>query len=164
MICWSSDTLIGTIFAIARLLPFFLSPLLPFALKRWGSGLTMSAGYLLISACAILIAFIPSPWVAAAGFILFNLAASFNGTSRNLFGQESVQPRWRTSVTAVFTIAMAAGGSIVGFGAGRLIEFAGFRGIFLSSAVLALLGVLLYGIRQRLGLNNSSCPTRSNPQ
>ena len=71
-----SDTLIGTIFAIARLLPFFLSPILPFALKRWGSGLTMSAGYLLISACAIFIALIPSPEVAAAGFILFNLAAS----------------------------------------------------------------------------------------
>ena len=83
-----SDTLIGTIFAIARLLPFFLSPLLPFALKRWGSGLTMSVGYLLISACAILIAFIPSAGVAAAGFILFNLAANFNGTARNLFGQE----------------------------------------------------------------------------
>jgi MFS family permease len=150
-----SDALIGTIFAVARLLPFFLSPILPFALRRWGSGLTMSAGYLLISVCAILIALIPSPWVAAAGFILFNLAASFNGTARNLFGQESVQPRWRTSVTAVFTIAIAIGGSIVGFGAGRLIELAGFRGIFLSSAILALLGVLLYGIRQRLGLKQA---------
>jgi MFS family permease len=146
-----SDTLIGSIFAVARLLPFFLSPLLPFALKRWGSGLTMSVGYLFISACAVLIALIPSVGVAAVGFILFNMAASFNGTARNLFGQESVLPRWRTSVTAVFTIAMAAGGSIVGFGAGRLIELAGFRGIFLSSAILALLGVLLYSGRQRLG-------------
>ena len=156
-----SDTLIGTIFAIARLLPFFLSPLLPFALKHWGSGLTMSVGYLLISGCAILIAFIPSAGVAAVGFIVFNLAANFNGTARNLFGQESVQPRWRTAVTAAFTIAMATGGSIVGFGAGRLIELAGFRGIFLSSAILALLGVILYGIRQRLGLKATSpCPTR----
>ncbi len=96
---------------------------------------------------------------------MFNLAANFNGTARNLFGQESVQPRWRTSVTAVFTIAMAAGGSIVGFGAGRLIELAGFRGIFLSSAILALLGVFLYGIRRRLGGRQAAPhPTRGNPR
>ena len=50
---------------------------------------------------------------------------------------------------------MAVGGSIVGFGAGRLIEMAGFRGIFLTSAILALLGVILYGIRQRLGLKKA---------
>ena len=150
-----SNSLIGTIFALARLLPFFLSPLLPFVLKRWGSGRTMTTGYLLITVCATLIAMIPSAAVAAAGSILFSLAVNFNGTARNLFGQESVQPRWRTAVTAVFTISMATSGSLVGFGAGSLIDAAGFRGIFLASAILGLLVMLLYGAHQRLRIKQA---------
>jgi MFS family permease len=142
-----SNMQIGFIFAGARLLPFFFSPLQPLALNRWGSGKTMTFAYIILAACALLIAFFPSVGTAATGFILFSLAASFTSTARTLFGQELVQPRWRTAVAAVLTVSLAAGGSLAGFGAARLIPAAGFRGLFLGSAVLSLLIILLYAAR-----------------
>ena len=144
-----STGLIGTIFAVGRLLPFFISPLQPLALNRWGPGLTLAFGSLLLVGCAVLLAFVPIWAVAAVGFIAFGILTSFTNTARNLFGQETVKPRWRTMANAVLTISMAAGGGIVGFTGGSLIDSIGFRGLFLCGAVLGSMAVLLYFIWQR---------------
>jgi MFS transporter, DHA1 family, multidrug resistance protein len=146
-----SDSLIGTVFAIARILPFILSPLLPLMINRWGSGRTMASSYVLIAVCGIFILLMPTALAGALGFILFNLIVHFAATARGLFGQESVQPRWRTAVAAVLTISMAGGGSVVGFLGGRVIDTAGFRALFLSSSVLSLVAVVLFASRHWLG-------------
>jgi MFS transporter, DHA1 family, multidrug resistance protein len=146
-----SSSFIGTVFASARILPFILSPLLPLIINRWGAGITMTSSYVLIALCGIFILFVPTALAGAAGFILFNLIVHFATTARGLFGQESVQPRWRTAVAAVTTISMAGGGSLVGFMGGRLIDAAGFRALFLSSTVLSLLAVVLFASRHWLG-------------
>jgi MFS transporter, DHA1 family, multidrug resistance protein len=146
-----SGSLIGTVFASARILPFILSPLLPLIINRWGSGVTMTGSYVLIALCGVFLLFVPTVLAGAVGFILFNLIVHFATTARGLFGQESVQPHWRTSVAAVTTISMAGGGSLVGFMGGRLIEAAGFRALFLSSTVLSLVAVALFASRHWLG-------------
>ena len=139
-----SNQTIGMIFAVARLMPFFISPFQPLVLNRWGAGSTLKAGYSFVAGCALLIAFLPTGAAAACGFILFSLVTSFTATARSLYGQEAVQPQWRAAVSAVSTIAGAVSGTLVGFGAGRLIEAAGFRGLFMSAAILAVLGVLMF--------------------
>jgi len=145
-----STSLIGTIFAVVRLMPFFVSPLLPLALNRWGSGFIMTASYVLMAVAALSMAFFHQ-WIAAGvAFVLASMASSFAMPARSLFGQESVQPRWRTTVNAVATISLAAGTGLAGYVGGRLIDLAGFRGLFLISAALALTGVMMYaGGRRR---------------
>jgi MFS family permease len=151
-----SDQVIGTVFATARLMPFFISPLQPLALNRWGSGRTMAFGYLIVAGSSLLVALISTGAAAVAGFILFSLAVSFTATARNIYGQEAVQPQWRSTVSALTTVATALSGTVVGFSAGRIIETAGFRGLFLASTVLALLSVFLYTGGLRIGAARSS--------
>lgn len=142
-----STSVIGTIFAVVRLLPFFLSPLLPLAFSRWGAGLTMLAGNVLLAFAALGLAFFHH-WIAAsAAFLLVSIASAIASPARSLLGQESVRPRWRTTVNAVASISMATGSALAGFAGGRLIDLTGFRGLFLAGAGLALGSVVLYAAR-----------------
>jgi MFS family permease len=154
-----STGLTGTIFAVVRLLPFFVSPVLPLALNRWGSGRTMAASYGLLAAAALGIALFHHWAAAGAGFVLASLAASLASPARSLFGQEAVQPRWRATANAVTTISQACGGGLAGFAGGRLIELAGFHGLFLTSAALALAGVLIYAAGERRGAGSCGSKT-----
>lgn len=144
-----STSLIGMIFAVVRLMPFFLSPLLPLALNRRGSGFTMNSAYVLVAISALVIASFHTWVVAGLAFLLASIASSFAMPARSLFGQQSVQPRWRTTVNAVSTISLAAGSALAVYIGGRVISQAGFFQMFLLSAVLALASVGLYIIRPR---------------
>jgi MFS family permease len=144
-----STGLIGTIFAVVRLMPFFISPLLPLALNRWGSGFTMTASYVLMAAAAACMAFFHDWIVAGAAFIMASIASSTAIPARNLLSQESVQPRWRTTINAVSIISLAAGLGLSGYIGGILIETIGFQGLFLVSAALALGVVVLYAAGRR---------------
>ena len=144
-----STSVIGTIFALVRLMPFFLSPLLPLAFNRWGSGLTMMASNALLAVAAIGLALFPN-WIAASvAFLLASVASSVANPARSLLGQESVLPRWRTTVNAVTSISLAMGGALAGYAGGRLIDLAGFRGLFLAGAGLALASVVMYAAGRR---------------
>lgn len=139
-----STSLIGGIFAIVRLMPFFISPLLPLAFTRWGSGLTLTASYGLVFLSALAFAFFHH-WIAASvAFLLASLASSIAQPARSLFGQESVLPRWRTTVNAVSTISMAGGNALAGYAGGWLIKITGYPGLFLFSGALAIGVIVLY--------------------
>ena len=135
---------IGTIYAVGRLIPFFISPLLPLVLIRWGAGRVMTAGYMLMAIFMLLIARMSIGWVAAVGFILISLLSNFSVTARNIFSQEIVKPRWRTTVNAVVSICLALSMGAAGLVGGMIIPIIGFSGMFTFGAALALLAVLLY--------------------
>jgi predicted MFS family arabinose efflux permease len=61
-----------------------------------------------------------------------------NGPARNIFSQEIVAPRWRTTTSAIATIGLALGWSGAAAVGGYLSAQAGFRSLFLVGAVLAL--------------------------
>jgi MFS family permease len=142
-----SAAVIGSTFAVARLLPFFVSPLQPLVLSRLGSGHTLVVFSLLVAAGSFFLSVIPTVTVAVTVFVLFNIFSSFTVTARNLFGQEVVQPRWRTTSSAVLSISTAVAGGLIGFTAGPIIQASGFRGLFLVSAVLSILTVFVYAAR-----------------
>jgi len=122
--------------------------LLPLMLNRWGAGRVMTAGYMLMAIFILLMARIPIWQVAAAGFILISLLSNFSMTARNIYSQEIVKPRWRTTVNAVVTICLALSIGVAGMVGGRIIPMIGFSGMFTIGAALALLSVLLYSIWQ----------------
>jgi MFS family permease len=153
-----STSVIGLLFAASKLLPFLLSPLQPLLLNRWGSGPNLATGALLVALCAVLLAFVPAAAPAAAGFIFFGLVTSFNSTARNLFGQEAVQPRWRTISNAMVIIGTALATGLVGFIGGSFIEKAGYQGLFLSGAIMAGVSVLLYIPWQRRASQKPAMP------
>jgi MFS family permease len=135
---------IGIIFAVVRLLPFFISPLLPLALNRWGSGWVMTGGYVLMILFLLIMALFPTWQAAAASFILISLVTSLTVTARTIFSQEAVQPRWRTTTSAVLTICMAVATGVAGIAGGRIIPIFGFSLMFFMGAVFAMLAVLQY--------------------
>ena len=154
-----STNQIGTIFAVGRLIPFFISPLLPLMLNRSGAGRVMTAGYLLMAIVFLLMARIPIWQVAAAGFILISLLSNFSVISRNIFSQEIVKPRWRTTVNAVISICLALSMGVAGMVGGRIIPIIGFSGMFTIGAALALLSVLLYSTWQLKASNRVTAET-----
>jgi MFS family permease len=139
---------IGEIFAAARLLPFLFSPLQPLALNRWGAGLVLSGGYLLVAVCLLIMALVPTLAVGVALYMLLNVIISFTGTGRYVYSQEVVQAQWRTTSSAVISISQAIAGGLIGFCAGAVLNAAGFRGMFLSGSALALAAILIYAIWQ----------------
>lgn len=135
---------IGVIFAVVRLLPFFISPLLPLVLKRWGTGRVMAGSYVLVTLFIIPLIMFASWQAAAAGFILISLVSSMIYPARMIFSQEIIHPRWRTTMNAVLNICMAISNAVVGIVGGRIVPFVGFRGLFIIGVVLALSSVFLY--------------------
>jgi MFS family permease len=140
--------IVGVIFAAARLLPFITSPLQPLVLNRWGAGRVLAGGYLLVAVCVLIMALVPTLTSGVILYILFSVIISFTGTARSLFGQEAVQPQWRTASSAVSSVSQAVSAGLIGFGAGSILNAGGFRGMFLIGAVLALIVIPLYMIRQ----------------
>jgi uncharacterized membrane protein YfcA len=86
---------------------------------------------------------------AGLAFLLVSIASSFAAPARSLFGQQSVIPRWRTTVNAVSIISLACRGGLAGYIGGRLITLTGFSGMFVTSAALALAGVVMFAVSRR---------------
>jgi len=149
---------IGIIFAVARLVPFFLSPLLPLALNRWGAGRVMAGGYMLLAVTSLLIAWVPIWQAAAVGFILIGLWTNFMNSARNIYSQETARPRWRTTVNAVLIICLAVSLGAAGMVGGRIIPIVGFQGMFTIGATLALLSVALYFVWQLAASRRAAVP------
>lgn len=87
---------------------------------------------------------IPTRQAAAEGFLLIGLLTNFSSTARNIYSQEIVKPRWRTTVNAVVIICLAVSVGVAGMVGGKFIPMIGFRGMFSIGAALALLSVLLF--------------------
>jgi predicted MFS family arabinose efflux permease len=72
------------------------------------------------------------------------------GTARDLFGQEMVAPRWRTTSQGVAIIGLALGWAIAGIVGGYLIKEIGFGATFLVGVVSALFAAgMLVGFLRR---------------
>jgi predicted MFS family arabinose efflux permease len=83
-------------------------------------------------------------WLPATlGYMGMMIALAVNGPARNIFSQEIVAPRWRTTTSAISTIGLALGWSSAAAVGGYMSAQAGFRSLFLVSAVLAFAAAAL---------------------
>ena len=141
---------IGLVMGVGQLLPIAAALALPLLLTRWGTGNTLLVMMLAAGAFLVPLALTGQLWVAAGAYMAVMAAVACLGTSRDLFGQELVIPRWRTSSQAVAMIGMSLGWAAAGVIGGVLIDAAGFSALFLAGALAAFLaGALLFGYLRR---------------
>jgi Na+/melibiose symporter-like transporter len=141
---------IGTLFAVAGLLPIVGSLLMPPLVARLGS-----AGAFILTGLGsvlflLLLGFVPHTFAAAFGFAMFNLLASLVGAIRGILSQEIVQPLWRTATSAILIMGLAFGWAGMALLGSVLIESIKFSGLMFLSAASALFSVtLLYAYLRR---------------
>ena len=116
-------------------------------------------------ACLVPLALTGQLWVAAGAYMAVMAAIACLGTSRDLFGQELVIPRWRTSSQGVAMIGMSLGWAAAGVIGGVLIDAAGFSALFLAGALAAFpggrLAVRLPAARPQPSSRGSRCCARA---
>jgi hypothetical protein len=143
---------IGVIMGAAQILPILAALALPLALTHWGAGYTLGAGLLVMAACLAPLATTPQLWIAAAAYMGAMASFTIVGAGRDLFGQEMVIPRWRTSSQAVAIFGLAMGNAVAAVLGGLLILAVGFGALYLfgMSAACVASG-LLFGYLYLLG-------------
>jgi hypothetical protein len=148
-----SPAAIGSIMGLAQLLPIGAALAVPLLVARWGTGYTVVAGLLGVSLFLVPLAAIPLVWVAAAGYLGVIALVTMGGTARDMFGQELVRPRWRTTSQSVAMIGLALGWSLASIGGGALIKASGFGALYFAGSLAALLAAgLLAGYLRRAGV------------
>ncbi len=138
---------IGVIMGAAQILPILAALALPLALTHWGAGYTLGAGLLVMAACLAPLATSPQLWLAALAYMGAMASFTIVGAGRDLFGQEMVIPRWRTSSQAVAIFGLAMGNAVAAVLGGLLILAVGFGALYLfgmSAAVVAAGLLFLY--------------------
>ena len=146
-----STAAIGVIMGIAQLLPMFVAFGVPLLLARLGTGRSLLAGVLAIAGCLLILAGFPFVAAAALGYMGIMAAFTVTSASRDLFGQELVAVRWRTSSQATAMIGLALGFATAGVVGGYLIEAVSFSALFFAAALAAVLaaGLLTVYLRTR---------------
>ncbi len=128
---------IGVIMGAAQILPILAALALPLALTHWGAGYTLGAGLLVMAACLAPLATTPQLWLAAAAYMGAMASFTIVGAGRDLFGQEMVIPRWRTSSQAVAIFGLAMGNAVAAVLGGLLILAVGFGALYLFGMAAA---------------------------
>lgn len=127
----------------AQLLPVAIALITPLILMRLGTGMTLAAATVFSALCIATIGLIPHWFVAAAMLMAVLGMNAVAGPSRDLFSQEIVSPRWRTTTSALSTVGMASGWAAVAAVGGYAVAAVGFSAFFLLCATLSLTSAMV---------------------
>jgi MFS family permease len=137
---------IGAISAVAQLMSTLASLSLPLLSTRWHRGrifVWTSTGAAL---CMLPLALVPSPAVAAVGYLGIMVLYGIAYPAVNLYQMELVAPQWRTAMSGTTAMANGLNYSAASFAGGQAIQVWGYGPFFLVGAMLTLAGVLLFRI------------------
>ncbi|MBW7884740.1 MAG: MFS transporter [Caldilineaceae bacterium] len=144
---------IGSIMGLAQLLPIGAALAVPFLVARWGTGSALAASLLGAGLLFLPLAAVPLVWVTAVAYMGIIALVTLTATTRDMFGQELVLPRWRTSSQGVVVVGLALGWSLAGIAGGALITVSGFTALYCAGALAALLAAgLLAGYLRWAGI------------
>lgn len=141
----ASPATIGAVMGVGQVLPLVVVFTVPPLLKRWGAGATLAGGLAGMALGLLPLALVPLLGAAAVAYMAFQAVVAVTNAARDLFGQELVVARWRTTSQAVATLGGAVGALAAGIGGGLLVERSGFGALYATGALAALLaaGLLL---------------------
>lgn len=141
---------IGVVFGIAQMLPIVLSLLTPSILARWGATRAMIVMSFANALCFLAMAFLLAWLAASASYIVFMSIAPIANVVRTVFSQESVDARWRTVVSTATNIGIVLSQALFTALGGFLIAGYGYRSLFLSGAMMALITALVAWLYLRI--------------
>jgi predicted MFS family arabinose efflux permease len=141
---------IGVVFGIAQMLPIVSTLLVPSLLKRLGATWAMIATSIANALCFLAMAFILGWLAASASYIVFLSISPIANVVRTVFSQESVDAQWRTVVSTVTNIGIVLSQALFTALGGFLIAGYGYRSLFLSGAMMALISALIAWIYLRI--------------
>ena len=147
---------IGLTIGIGQLVPVLSSLATPSVMKRWGAGRAVAfAGF--ASAFSMLLLALVAHWsVASLGYIGIMAAISVGAISRNIYSQEAVASRFRTTMSAAVGIGLAFGWSAAAALGGYVITGWGYSSLFMLGAAAALASALLLLGYLRLGRKSTN--------
>jgi predicted MFS family arabinose efflux permease len=135
---------IGTVMATGQLLGGVAALGAPLLMERMGKHSTYVASSLGTAVCHLPLAFVSHWLVAAGGFLGLTACGSIARPTVNVYGQEAVEPRWRTAVSGAATTAMGLGYALAGLAGGSMITHVGYSPFFALAAALPAAGGLLF--------------------
>ncbi len=134
---------IGLLLGVAQLVPLAAALVTPRLLAHWGTAGTLALASLGSTLALLPLAAIPTVGAAGLGLTGVMLMGAVNSSARSLFSQEVAPAHWRTTTSAVLTIGLALGWASTAAAGGFVIRSAGFSGLFLLGAGLALAAAVL---------------------
>jgi len=141
-----STATIGIIMAAGSLLAVPASLLAPLALARLGGARTYVVASLGIAAASALLALVARSGVAASAYLATQALVALARPGINILQMEVIPIPWRTTMSAVVTIALTLGSAAMAFLGGRIIVSSGYRTLFLVGCGLVLLGAALFAL------------------
>lgn len=142
---------IGALMGAAELVPILLALALPLLLARWGAGRTLAWAGLCTALALLVLGLFSNRYAAGASYLAAALAWRVHFSTRALFAQQSVHPRWRGTISACVEMGSSLGMMAAAFLGGRLIAAAGYRWLFLAAAGVSLtaIGLLALFLRRQ---------------
>jgi MFS family permease len=139
-----STALIGTMWAVGRLMSVPAALLTPLAVARWGNARTIVWGSLGLALCMVPLALVPQWVVAGVAFAgISSLFAMTTGPIR-VFSQELVTLPWRPAMSAAMNIGVGMSIAAMSLWGGYAIAAVGYRSLFLAAAGLTVVGALAF--------------------
>ncbi|MFK7804874.1 MAG: MFS transporter [Anaerolineae bacterium] len=137
--------LIGSLLGAGRLLGLtaFLSPIV---MGRFGHKKTLLWASI-VSSLTFLPLILIGHWVAAGvSFMALIAVASILNPTYNRFSQSIVEPEWRTTIASVMSMSTGIAIAITAFEGSMLITRFGYQTLFITGALLMLLGGIVFGL------------------
>ena len=139
-----STAMIGSLTAGGQLLAAFTALAGPALSLRFGRVPVITCGAAAMALCLIPMAIIDHWAVAGAACMGLIALSSIRRSVYIVFQQEMVHERWRVTISSALTMAYGISIAGVSLGGGWLIETSGYAALFLSSALITLVGVLCF--------------------
>lgn len=135
---------IGSWMGITQIMPFLSAGTVPLLNRRLNLAGLFGLGSLILSGFVLLLSFDHQPGVIFICLAMCGYALAIYNNVRQMYGQQLVDPRWRTYMSAGSSIGLALGGALIATVGGAVIDTSGFPVLFrISSAAALASGVVI---------------------
>lgn len=135
---------IGVLLAISRLGAMLASLLTPLLLARWNHSRLLIAATTGIALSLMPLVFVPHLGAAALSSIGVVALTSIRIPAFLIYSMEAVAPEHRATMSGASEMANGLGFALIGLGGGYIIATLGYRPLFLLSACLTVVGILVF--------------------
>jgi MFS family permease len=141
---------IGALVAVGQLLAVPMALATPALIARWGADRIIMLGALGMAISLLPLALISHWLIASFSFMSLIALASVARPASMVYQMELIPSVWRAAMSGATTLAAGLSWAGIAWGGGYIIAAFGYRSLFLGSAGLTAVGVLVFWVCFRL--------------